>query len=120
MDVARRKTRRDIDEFPDWMKQLNGYDQLEWQELDAPADEPELKSGTWRILVTGANDPSEISEQMDPLLMLGLIANASFELEARIEQCAKFCRSEGKTWTQIGEALGVSKQAAWERFSGED
>ena len=29
-------------------------------------------------------------------------------------------RSRGISWTRIGEALGVSKQAAWERFSGED
>lgn len=26
-------------------------------------------------------------------------------------------RDEGRTWTEIGEALGVSRQAAWERFS---
>jgi hypothetical protein len=26
----------------------------------------------------------------------------------------------GVSWTCIGAALGVSKQAAWERFSGED
>lgn len=26
-------------------------------------------------------------------------------------------REEGVTWTEIGEALGVSKQAAWERFA---
>ncbi len=29
-------------------------------------------------------------------------------------------RFRGISWTRIGEALGVSKQAAWERFSGED
>jgi ClpX C4-type zinc finger len=29
-------------------------------------------------------------------------------------------RSRGISWTRIGEALGVSKQAAWERFSEED
>jgi hypothetical protein len=29
-------------------------------------------------------------------------------------------RGRGISWTRIGEALGVSKQAAWERFSGED
>jgi hypothetical protein len=26
-------------------------------------------------------------------------------------------RAGGQTWTEIGEALGVSRQAAWERFS---
>jgi hypothetical protein len=30
------------------------------------------------------------------------------------------CRNTGKTWTQIGHALGMTKQAAWERFSGEE
>jgi hypothetical protein len=29
-------------------------------------------------------------------------------------------RARGVSWTRIGTALGVSKQAAWERFSGED
>ena len=26
-------------------------------------------------------------------------------------------RSAGRSWTEIGDALGVSKQSAWERFS---
>jgi hypothetical protein len=26
-------------------------------------------------------------------------------------------RAGGQTWTAIGEALGISRQAAWERFS---
>ena len=26
-------------------------------------------------------------------------------------------RDTGRTWTEIGTALGISKQAAWERFS---
>jgi hypothetical protein len=26
-------------------------------------------------------------------------------------------RDAGRTWTEIGDALGVSRQAAWERFS---
>ena len=29
-------------------------------------------------------------------------------------------RDRGISWMRIGEALGVSKQAAWERFSGGD
>jgi hypothetical protein len=35
-------------------------------------------------------------------------------------EVVRVCRDNGKSWTQIGEVLGVSKQAAWERFSGED
>jgi hypothetical protein len=26
-------------------------------------------------------------------------------------------RDAGRTWTEIGEALGISRQAAWQRFS---
>jgi uncharacterized NAD(P)/FAD-binding protein YdhS len=29
-------------------------------------------------------------------------------------------REAGCSWTQVGDALGTSKQAAWERFSGEE
>ncbi len=29
-------------------------------------------------------------------------------------------RANDVTWTRIGEAIGLSRQAAWERFSGED
>jgi hypothetical protein len=28
-------------------------------------------------------------------------------------------RAAGCSWTEVGAALGTSKQAAWERFSGE-
>jgi hypothetical protein len=29
-------------------------------------------------------------------------------------------REAGCSWTEVGDALGTSKQAAWERFSGEE
>ena len=29
-------------------------------------------------------------------------------------------RDRGATWTRIGEALGMTRQSAWERFSGEE
>jgi hypothetical protein len=29
-------------------------------------------------------------------------------------------RAQGRSWTEIGRALGVTKQTAWARFSGED
>jgi hypothetical protein len=33
---------------------------------------------------------------------------------------AKAARGEGSTWDEIGEALGVSRQAAWERFAASE
>ena len=29
-------------------------------------------------------------------------------------------RAQGHTWAQIGEALGMARQSAWERFSGKN
>lgn len=42
------------------------------------------------------------------------------QVDASVHQRVDILRSRGMSWTRIGEALGVSKQAAWERFSGED
>ena len=40
--------------------------------------------------------------------------------DAAVHDHVDMLRARGISWTRIGEALGVSKQAAWERFSGED
>lgn len=29
-------------------------------------------------------------------------------------------RARGISWARVGEALGMTRQSAWERFSGED
>lgn len=42
------------------------------------------------------------------------------QVDAALHEHVEVLRARGVTWTRIGEALGVSKQAAWERFSGED
>lgn len=41
-------------------------------------------------------------------------------LDADRAAAIRKARSEGATWTQIGEAMGISKQAAWERFRSLD
>lgn len=41
-------------------------------------------------------------------------------VEETLKQHVDQLRRRGATWTQIGEALSVSRQAAWERFSGEE
>jgi hypothetical protein len=33
------------------------------------------------------------------------------------QESAGRARSEGRTWDEIGQSLGVSRQAAWERFA---
>jgi len=42
------------------------------------------------------------------------------QVDGAVHDHVDVLRGRGISWTRIGEALGVSKQAAWERFSGED
>jgi ClpX C4-type zinc finger len=42
------------------------------------------------------------------------------QVDAAVHEHVDILRARGISWTRIGEALGVTKQAAWERFSGED
>jgi hypothetical protein len=53
----------------------------------------------------------------DPILFLPSLAQAIGEVDARITEIVRHCRATGRTWTQIGEALSISKQAAGQRFS---
>lgn len=41
------------------------------------------------------------------------------EAEADLRSWVRELRRRGVTWTRVGEALGVTRQSAWERFSGE-
>lgn len=37
--------------------------------------------------------------------------------EQQLVQAVSEAKSAGHSWSEIGEALGVSRQAAWERFN---
>ena len=54
------------------------------------------------------------------LVSLAKIQAAVVQADAAVHDHVAVLRDRGISWTRIGEALGVSKQAAWERFSGED
>ena len=55
-----------------------------------------------------------------PLLVAKLIGMYAGLLDAQLRKVVPVLRERGYTWTQIGTALGITKQSAWERFSGED
>ena len=73
------------------------------------AEEPASEFGSW-------------SEQPDEELLASLarIQAVVSQTDAAVHDHVGILRDRGISWTRIGEALGVSKQAAWERFSGED
>ncbi len=56
----------------------------------------------------------------DLLATLPKIAAASVQVERQLGEWVTQARARGITWTRIGAALGMTRQSAWERFSGEE
>jgi ClpX C4-type zinc finger len=56
----------------------------------------------------------------DVLQHLPRVAAAAAQVEQQLTEWVRKARSRGITWTRIGAALGMTRQSAWERFSGED
>lgn len=48
------------------------------------------------------------------------VAAASARVEADLQAWVDRLRRRGVTWARIGAALGMARQSAWERFSGEE
>jgi hypothetical protein len=55
--------------------------------------------------------------ESEPLDGLREACRVSTALEKLTRDSVARARDAGHSWTQIGEALGVNKQTAWERYS---
>lgn len=79
--------------------------------------------GICNKILAGKSVPSfpgwEALSDEDLLSTLRPAAAALENVDGTLKQHVAQLRGRGVTWTRIGEALGVSRQAAWERFSGE-
>jgi hypothetical protein len=53
----------------------------------------------------------------NPLEVLRTASQFQRYFDAVQGAAAKAARGEGSTWDEIGRSLGVSRQAAWERFA---
>ena len=53
----------------------------------------------------------------DPLKLLDGLGHGTRSLERWQRKAVKAAREQGVTWEAIGSACGISRQAAWERFS---
>ncbi len=128
LDMARNRPVPSFEEPPEWLAALPGFDVFR-VEADARnlrafpegVDEnTEFPGGTWRVTMIMPVDLSITEGTIDPLVLLVTIANGAAKVDDKLQELVAFCRHHGKSWTQIGQALGMSKQSAWERFSGED
>jgi ClpX C4-type zinc finger len=65
--------------------------------------------------------PWEQVRTLDELLAaLPGIARASAGVAEQLGHWVRKARQLGATWARIGDALGMTRQSAWERFSGEE
>ena len=64
------------------------------------------------ILVTG-------SLPQDPLVALRVLADSEAEIDRIRRDRVRVARAAGASWQQIGDALGVSRQSAWESYTAE-
>ena len=53
----------------------------------------------------------------DPLRLVAGIRQGIRNLDEWQRKAVAEARAQGRTWDEIGTACGVSRQAAWERFS---
>ena len=73
-----------------------------------PKGQPQIRS--WKKLLSD-----------DELLAtLPRVAAVSRQVEGELTEAVTEARARGVTWTRIGAALGMTRQSAWERFSGEE
>lgn len=79
------------------------------QILAEPEEHPDTQVPYWA---------TSTDEEM--LAHLPNVAAAGSQVDANLHARVGELRQRGVTWTRIGAALGTSRQAAWERFSGEE
>jgi hypothetical protein len=63
--------------------------------------------------------PPEPDVPLDVPALLSLLPEIEADIEAeerRLRACVRMLRARRATWREIGDALQVSRQAAWERF----
>jgi hypothetical protein len=56
--------------------------------------------------------------ETEPLEGLREACRVATALDKLTRESVQQARAAGHTWTEIGRALSVTKQAAWERYSG--
>lgn len=70
--------------------------------------------------------PPELTSWEDDLDLDGVLASlprmaaAGAQVESNLSRFVKRARTLGATWAVIGTSLGMTRQSAWERFSGEE
>lgn len=97
---------------PDWVLEMEGADIVFGQ-----AAPPEFKSEPWTIHFSLPSDLSELDGVADPLLYIYAGSGFVRDVESKMDLLVAMAREQGRSWTEIGRALGVTKQTAWARLA---
>jgi ATP-dependent Clp protease ATP-binding subunit ClpX len=89
------------------------------------AEEGEARSGQAEAAPAPAEAPPSLRPweglSDDELLAEMVRSHAAHEsVDRAVARYVATLRERGVTWARIGEALGMTRQSAWERFSGEE
>ena len=76
---------------------------------DGPGGKPAAELPYWESM-----DDEQLVAQ------LPRIASVATQVEDNLHAWVQRTRDRGISWASIGQALGTSRQSAWERFSGEE
>lgn len=61
----------------------------------------------------------QIDDADAALANLPRVARAGRQAELTLGEWVRRARELGATWERVGDALGITRQSAWKRFSGE-
>jgi ATP-dependent protease Clp ATPase subunit len=89
------------------------------EELQRPAG----PTDSWTMGSTGAPPALKAWEALSDDALLGEMVRAHaahHNVDRAVKRHVAALRARGISWARIGEALGMTRQSAWERFSGEE
>ena len=79
-----------------------------------------------QIISSPPSLPPELKSWEEDLDLEGILASlprmaaAGAQVDSNLSRFVKRARDLGATWAAIGASLGMTRQSAWERFSGEE
>jgi ClpX C4-type zinc finger len=79
-----------------------------------------------QIISSPPSLPPELTSWEESLDLDGVLASlprmaaAGAQVESNLSRFVRRARELGATWAAIGASLGMTRQSAWERFSGEE
>jgi hypothetical protein len=77
-----------------------------------------------QIIVEEAGVPAKLTQPEAPvdeaLDQMVALHRSREQVDKEVAAAIRALRNRGVTWTKLGAALGISRQSAWERYSGEE